>query len=266
MTAVLKVILTKTAFTLGQGLVFFLIANLTVFVTAGAEARATNSATCFVDENANPLPRFYLICEKLQAFFGSNMPPQYTVEITTGALFSRFDPFLATLLIRDQDFRQRPVNVIAHEAAHISMAKLTHGYSMSNEFRFIDEGFATFFANEIVENRAEFKQKVLHVAAGQHLEKNVSFALVQDWKKFWGDTKNPANEGRSSFNYDAYYVGTSFIYFFLDTYGENTLKEFLQRLPHSGSLGDTFNAILKRPLPEIEHLWLNYLSVIQPDK
>jgi hypothetical protein len=249
----------------------FVILISAVISLGAADAASENETpdngkqTCFAEKGGKPLPRFDQICQKLHDFFGSSMPTHITIEFTD-AYFSRFSPDTSTVKISARHYQQKPFKVIAHEAAHIAMARLTQSSSLRNKFRFIDEGYASVFSNDVAGKREWHKAYSLQIAAREHRTQNVSFLLVQDWRRYWGDTRMHSGRDRSKFSDYAYSVGASFVYFFLDSFGENAFLKFLKNLPGHGSIHGALINSLGLTSTEVERLWLGYLAAVALEK
>lgn len=100
---------------------------------------------------------------------------------------------------------------------------MTDGASYTNRFRFLDEGLADVLRNE--------KNPIPHRDICEATTKNflyegiISLELIMDWKTYFGDPY-----GTGTVDSRAYKIGSSFIYFIVDTFGKRKFNEFFKKI------------------------------------
>ena len=215
----------------------------------------------YFDINGTPLPQWDFVWDQLQAYFGSNTPDRITVEYKDGGT-SQFFP--ADESIRITSGGDNNVSTVAHESTHLCNYNITQGASNTNSFRFFDEGFARIMGFGIASEADWYRSYALAIAALENQAGKVSFAQVQDWNTYF---KNGAPASSSStWNWNAYLVGSSFDYMIEDTYGADAFHSFLVDIGNTRDLGATFQNLFTTTTGAFEQDWLNYLSQVQIDE
>ena len=147
------------------------------------------------------------------------------------------------------------VEVVAHESAHLSMYQLTRGASATEPFRFFDEGYSDLVGKMIAgENMADHKRSSLSIANRQLKEKGLSFEELQHWSAYAGNVP-------SEKNFYTYPVGSSFVYFVIDSFGENKLFDFFRDIGETGDLDTSLRNIFGLTAAEVEQRWKDYVAM-----
>jgi len=236
----------------------FYIALVTALAALSCGHAIAAQAAHFVDENKVPLPQYEWIYEKMLRYYPTSMPDQVTILFTDNDS-SQFNVYSNSILLSRRYFQNHASQVIAHETSHLALYRMTNGASLLNgdkgPFRFFDEGYANIIEARIVDQEDDYKKaEALPTAAVQHQRKNVSFAKVQDWIHYFGDS--------SGLNFFAYPVGSSFDFFILDTFGQTGLDAFFTDIGATKDLNRTFQKVFGRTQEEIESAWLSYLAAV----
>jgi hypothetical protein len=230
-----------------------------LFVLAlGSSANAAaGSAQHYFDPAGNALVQYEPVWRALHDAFGEHAPPRIIVQVS-GGQFSQFDTRHDRIYITAEYSESRAVAIVAHESAHLAAHNVTTGYSTQNQFRFIDEGYASVFANRVSGNEVAFKAWALEIAARQQRKDNVRLHLVQDWRTYWGSSRN----GRGQQTEYAYPVGASFIYYLTDIHGAEAPMRFMKAIADTGDLHAAARLSLEMDGNELEAGWITYLAKV----
>lgn len=223
------------------------------FTVQGTEKDAKHH---YFDMHGNSLEKYNDIWIKLFDYYGKYLPETIFVKyIDRGS--SRIDPHNHVVKISLTHLYSEPELVIAHETSHIALYRLTNGANSLKQFKFIDEGFASFMGAKITDTLEDFKVSALSVAKTYHEKNNIRFAEVQDWERFsnWPYKSNP----------DSYLVGASFCFFIIDKYGHPQLENLFHEIGRSKDLNLAFNKVFKKSKIDIEMEWGQYLSRVMID-
>ena len=125
-------------------------------------------------------------------------------------------------LINEASVKNGPNQIIGHESCHLSMADFTNGASVKEKFRFFDEGFASIYEHMLANDSDDYKKTSLKIAVQQYLQGNVTFTKAQKWSEYFGDPKKFVH-------YYAYPVGSSFVYYVIDSYGMDSFLSFCKK-------------------------------------
>lgn len=214
--------------------------------------RATEAHHYF-DERDQPLPEWNTVWSELEAVFGSAAPPRITMRWFSGD-GGRFDGASHTIKISEAIEGDGLVEVVAHESSHLSMYQLTRGASATEPFRFLDEGYSDVVGKMIAgENMANHKRSSLAIANREVTAKGVSFETLQHWSDYAGTGPSPKM-------YYAYPVGSSFVYFVIDSFGEKKLFDFFRDIGETRDLDTSLRNILGLTAVEAEHRWKDYVA------
>ena len=220
--------------------------------------RATEAPHYF-DERDQPLPEWNTLWGKLEAVFGSNTPPRITMLRFSGD-GGRFDSQSPTITISDAIEGNRLVQVVAHESSHLSMSQLTRGASATEPFRFFDEGYSDLVGKMIAgEDMANHKRSSLAIANREVTTKGVGFETMQHWSDYAGNFPSPKQAY-------AYPVGSSFVYFVIDSFGKKKLFDFFRDIGETLDLDTSLRNIFGLTAVEVEQRWKDYLasSALEP--
>jgi hypothetical protein len=147
--------------------------------------------------------------------------------------------------------KNRFAMVLAHESAHLCMAKLTNGLSNTEPFRFFDEGFANIVGGQFVGGEKVYRARALAAASQNAAKDGISFDRIQKWSTYFGDPPDA--------DWDAYLVGSSFIFFIQDTYGQQKLLTFFKEIGRLGNLNAALQAVFHQSATTFQKSWLVYL-------
>ena len=206
----------------------------------------------YFDERDQPLPEWDGVWSKLAAFFGSDTPPHITVRQFSGD-GGRFDGSSHTIVVSDTAAGNRRVFLVAHESAHLSLCQVTRGASATEPFRFFDEGYADIVGKTIAgENMTIHKRNALAIANAQVKAGALGFAKVQQWLSYAGDRPSRGNAY-------AYPVGSSFVYFVIDSFGERKLFDFFRDVGETRDLDTSFQHVFGLGAAAVEERWKDYV-------
>lgn len=175
----------------------------------------------YFDADGKHLPQYDYIFDGLTKFFNKSVPDKITI-IYTNEITSQFNAMNESVLINEASVKNGPNQVIGHESCHLSMANFTNGASVKEEFRFFDEGFASIYEHMLANDSGDYKKISLKIAVQQNRQENVTFTKVQKWSEYFGDPKKFTN-------YYAYPVGSSFVYYVIDSYGMDCFLAFCKK-------------------------------------
>lgn len=206
----------------------------------------------YVDEQHQPLPEWDVVWSKLDAFFGSDTPPRITLRQFTGN-GGRFDGRSQTILVSDTAPTKALVQIVAHESAHLCMYQVTRGASAMEPFRFFDEGYSDIVGKTIAgENMTNHKRFALATARAQVKARALDFATVQHWSSYGGNLPSQGNDY-------AYPVGSSFVYFVIDSFGEKKLFDFFRDVGETRDLDLSFQHVFGLGAAAVEQRWKDYV-------
>lgn len=217
----------------------------------------TPSIGHFYDEAGSSLEQYDDIWNDLHSFFGGYLPKKIKVRYRCSGGASYFSNVEAMVTIDPAQDAPHEV-LLAHETAHIAMDKMTNGISFTEPFSFIDEGWASIVGSISIGKGVDYKNNSLKAAKLKKSKDEVSFDKVQDWKSYFGDRS--VIKSRSKQNFDAYRVGSTFLYYIIDNYGEDFLRRFFIDIGKTKSLSESLKNILGKSKSEVEKEWLDYID------
>lgn len=210
-----------------------------------ATAPASEEQTShYYDLNGNSLEGFDPIWHALSELFGSASPERITVVYVTGNK-ALFDPITDTIRVLDPGTR-----LVAHESAHLFISHLTNKVSVTQPFRFIDEGFASILGQQLSGARGFHRKESHNIAKDQQSKGFVSLAQLQQWKAYRAE-HTP---------YVAYSVGSSFVYYLQDRHGKAKLIELLRSLGETQNLGRSSESALGASIESVFASWIEHLK------
>ncbi len=232
--------------------IFFGVLLLVLF--SAALIYADSSTSHFFNVINQPLPEYEPVYPLLKQYFADSVPETIIVSYTKRKT-SQFNPNSEIVLISEFVQKDNAVAVVGHESSHLSLANLTQGASVMEQFRFFDEGFADIFESIVQKDTEAFKRDSLIIAALQSQNHNVSFKKVQNWSEYFG---NP----QVKTNFYAYPVGSSFDFFIIDTYGMEQLFAFFKDIGNTQDLEKSIKNVFKKDQQVLETDWLRYLGKV----
>jgi len=131
-----------------------------------------------------------------------------------------------------------------------------HGRNTMDEYRFLDEGFATIQEYRAGGQEAAMKFRMFSVARKELVAGNVRFEIVQDWRRYFGDSST----GQTNLNFDAYLVGASFDYLLLETFGVERFRAFLMKIGTDSSLEVALHETFGWSEEQAERAWQAWLA------
>ena len=211
----------------------------------------------FFDEAGNNLEKYDQKYFLLTDFYGEFTPKQIVVRYHSrkSSQFHTRDNSISLALYCLKD---SPENTVIHETSHLAMSNLTQGASVTNQFRFFDEGMANIMGYKAEGRLAIYKQKAINIAEKQRQENNISFKKVQDWTNYFGDWSGKKDKLKR--NPNAYPVGSSFVFYIQDTYGIKKLKEFFNSVGKTKDLETSLRNVFNVSAKDIEAAWLEYIK------
>lgn len=236
---------------------YAIIASLS---TVAIFAPGSAVAEChYVDPNGASIPGYEDGYAILRSYFGDAVPRRITIDRTDKPR-SLFQPNGNRVLISTQSrYKEYNSCSVEHESSHLSLFAFTQGASLREEFRFVDEGFATIVQAQACRLATEYKRKALRMAARAMKEDGISFAKVQKWSDYFGIPE------RGNVNWDAYQTGASFNYYLWDTYGKARLLDFFTALGDRKELEAALSVAFGKDKATIEREWLAYLEQPLPE-
>lgn len=191
---------------------------------------------------------------KLNKKFMGKCPKIIHVVHATGST-SQFHPPTSTIRIDQHSFKNNYETVVAHETSHLCLVNLTNGLSNTEGHRFYDEGLASIIGAENGNNIEAFKKRSLVVAAKKAKKNEVAFSKVQKWRTYFGDPPDA--------DWNAYLVGSSFIFFLIDHYGENKLPKFFSEVGNNKNWETAIQKTFGISSLDLEEKWLDYLREVK---
>jgi hypothetical protein len=145
------------------------------------------------------------------------------------------------------------VRIVAHESAHLCIYQVTRGASAMEPFRFFDEGYSDIVGETIAgNNMTNHKRSALAIASAQVKAGAVGFAKVQHWSSYAGNLPSQRNDY-------AYFVGSSFVYFVIDSFGEKKLFDFFRDVGETRDLDTSLRHVFGLGAAEVEQRWKDYV-------
>jgi stage V sporulation protein SpoVS len=214
----------------------------------------------FTDDQGNNLSQFEPAWKAIELFYKESTPLHIRVierDFADGT--SKFNCHNETIFIHPQHFKKNAAGILAHEASHLALCRLTAQANILVPFRFIDEGFADIIEFDIVGKADRHKTSALRRAAEQYELGNVSFQKVQNWRAY-------SRDAMGRFTPYAYQVGSSFVYFLIDSYSKEKLRDFFVSLGRHRDLAPALTEVFGLSLQETEKRWLGYLDTFSPER
>lgn len=206
----------------------------------------------YFDERDQPLPQWDGLWSKLDAFFGSDTPPHITLRQFSGN-GGRFDGRSHTIVVSDIPTGNELVRIVAHESAHLCLYQVTRGASAMEPFRFFDEGYSDIVGETITgANMTNHKCFALAIASAQVKAGALGFAKVQHWSSYAGNRPSEGNDY-------AYPVGSSFVYFVIDSFGEKKLFDFFRDVGETRDLDTSLQRVFGLDAAAVEQRWKDYV-------
>lgn len=207
----------------------------------------------YVDASGLPLSSQNQILRQLNTLFSGSCPQ--VITITPGSKHqSEFHVRTSTIELGTDAEKRGETMVLTHETTHLCMARLTHGASTAEHYRFYDEGFASIVGGGY---STVYKERALATASKKARKGEVSFAAVQKWSEYFGEPPKA--------NYEAYDVGASFIFFAQDTYGKEKLFTFFRATGNDRTLDAACKSAFGEPSEVVEQKWIAYLGKVVAD-
>lgn len=175
---------------------------------------------------------------------------KYRVD-TSKKTFSRFKGQPPLVVLNQKDSDDQLEMVLSHETSHVCLFAKTKGASNLERFRFIDEGLANIIGGQAVNARKEYRTKSLKVAKKLLNTMGISFTKVQAWTKYFGRPPKA--------DFDAYNVGSTFIFFIEESYGKERVEKFYLKIGEHRDLGKAVREAFGISLEELEKNWLAYI-------
>jgi len=191
---------------------------------------------------------------RLDKEFSGACPDVIHVKFTQSST-SQFHPPTSTIKIDPGSAKENLEVVLAHESSHLCMANLTKDFSNTEPFRFFDEGFASIMGAEAVGQAEVYKKQALATSAQYARHGKVKFEMIQKWKEYFGIPPEA--------DWNAYQVGSSFIFFARDAFGAEKVREFFGAVGQSGDLDKALLSSFKCSKSSFESEWIKYLSNIK---
>ncbi len=205
----------------------------------------------YFDDRDQPLPAWDSVWNQLDAVFGSGTPPRITIRRFSGD-GGRFEP-PHTIVVSDALDGNGLVEVVAHESSHLSMYELTRGASATEPFRFFDEGYSDVVGKMIAgKDMASHKRSSLAIASREVNANGVGFATLQHWSAYAGNVPSQKQAY-------AYPVGSSFVYFVIDLFGQKKLFDLFRDIGETRDLDTSLRNTLGLTAAEVERRWKAYL-------
>ena len=195
------------------------------------------------------------IWNELHSFYKIDFPKSISIKYHNSEFSGYEYPNIIWLGNRSSDpstWDKRFYELVRHELSHLGNMHLTKKLSKLNEFRFIDEGLAGLF--ESTTYKKWFKDKSLKIADEYIKANKASIKIMQDWKVFFGDYTV------GNLDWNSYKIGSSFIYYLIDSYGHEKLRDFLLAIGELGTLENALLKIYSLKVSEAERKWVNYVA------
>lgn len=228
---------------------FFIFISM---VTCHAEAAPLNH---FFDSEGQALSELEPIWMGLYQFYKDKTPLKIIVtkkSFPDGT--SKFNCKNNLVAINPKAFEsEKASELIAHESSHLALCNLTQSVNLLEESRFWDEGFATIMQQRINGDLSAYKKRTLRIASIQLDSSNLSFEKVKSWKAY-------SRDWNGKINTYAYAVGSSFLFYIIDAYGEKRLKDFFVEVGATGNFAMTITKVFSMSSESFELQWQEYLK------
>lgn len=197
------------------------------------------------------LAEFDAAYDSLKEYYGDALPSPVYLAYTQGSISRFSSPNVVVLSFTDLMNDEQRVPTVTHEASHLGNFGLTKGQSKENAFRFIDEGFASIW--QFKSNVDGYKGYTMGVAKEYLGRGKIAFTQIQDWRTYFGSRPE-------EFDYKAYNVGSSFVFYVTDTYGEDGFQRLLREIGNTKDLAEALQAALGISLNDAEQAWKAYIA------
>lgn len=216
---------------------------------------AYTACTKFCTMEGERIGHYDLVWKELRSFYGRYMPKDIRVRYKNDEMGGYFDAERRILTVGPAPKSY----FVPHEASHIVLAAMTRGKSDTEGYRFIDEGWASIIGSRFTGHKDTFKNESLAIAANEMKKGNLNFETIQNWTEYFGNWQTVKREGVKR-NYDAYNVGASFVYYFIDTYGEKRYRDLLIAIGKEPDLNSALMKVCKRSEVDVQKGWQDYVS------
>lgn len=235
---------------------YVLLLTLCVISLAGCSTVSRDPAAArnhYYDTEGQIEDQFDPLFHRFSQIFGPAMPSRIVIEVKKEKV-SRILPNKNRILISAEKFETEPTAQIAHETTHLALNRLTNGVIRLDQFRFLDEGFAGILEQSLTGDLEQYKQQILPAAALEHRKVFVTLDRLQRWSSYYGTQYKP--------NPGALAAATSFSFFLLERYGEQTYLEFLASLAKTQNIDWSLSDVFHVTQPQIERDWHSFLMSI----
>jgi len=212
-----------------------------------------SSTNHFYDFKGNSLEKNNPIWNAVNKELRGYCPSEITVNYIDGNT-SKFHPSNNAVSLNMRAIRYNYTTVLAHESAHLCLFNLTNGASNKNEFRFIDEGLASIIGAQAGKDFSSYEKQSLVTAKMKLEDGQISFTKIQNWKEYFGTPPKA--------DYNAYKVGSSFVIFFKEKYGQDAFFSFLKDLGQTQNLKLSLQNTIQKDSKEVETEWQRFLSKV----
>ena len=232
---------------------------LTAWVIRVAVASALSLAPCvgfpYFYDSGNRIAELDKRYDELMAMFGGACPSRIQVTFDEQGRTSMFNHRTATIVIaRSHVVTGRFEATAVHEATHLCMAWHSSGATVRPEYRFLDEGFATFVGDSTYRPYRDIRRQAL-ITAKKYLQRDqISFSQVRNWGKYFGNAGQGGQVG-----WEAYQVGLSFYLFIAETYGQSKFMDLVREIGRSFSFNAALRAVLDKDESAVESDWTAYI-------
>jgi hypothetical protein len=219
-----------------------------IFIPCLSFANYTDNTGTLTDK----LPELNLIYTQISNKFRGGCPSSITIKESNVSGISQFDTKSSAILMSKNNLAPKS---IAHETVHLCLHKLSNGASNTSQYRFIDEGYATFYGDSIAIGEKTLRKNTMSKVKSFYNQNLISFKQVMDWPKYFGRMGKGGLLG-----WDAYYVGVSFCLYIKDTYGEEKFFNLLEELGTSLTFNRALTSAIGKTEEQIEEEWINYIK------
>lgn len=211
----------------------------------------------YIDIHGNSLDKFDFVWEQLNPIFDKKCPQTINIDYSDNPHSTYFEINKNLIIVNMRDYHGNFPQLLAHDTTHLCLAKITNDASKLNEFRFIDEGYAMLLATKVAKKSDLYKYLALRNAIRENQKEEINFKFIQDWDSYC--YRNNINDP-SKWNYDAYNVGSSFLFYLQDTYSEDVVNKLLRSIGKTKNLEESLQVLLNKSLLEVEKEWKVYLA------
>ncbi len=144
--------------------------------------------------------------------------------------------------------------VLAHETVHLCLVMISNGASVTDQYRFLDEGFAKLYDRRMRLSEDSIA-RLTYGKLKKYPAEVINFKQARSWSSYFGKPDSLGTLG-----WDAYYVGVSFHLFLEDTYGKSKPLKLMREIGLSMSFAGALKDTVGEDIDVVEKKWQDHVA------